>query len=154
MQIEKEVVEMFLYSLVLLGLVIETIEDIREKKVWIPIILIEFPVLIGFNCWIGKWSIWLFVASFGIGAVFYLISVITRGQLGKGDALIFAMTGAGIGLTDNLLVIYITFFLAFLAAAFLWLVKKVGKTYAMPLVPFTLCAYVIVTGNRMWEFFG
>ena len=151
MQIEKEVIKIFLYSFVLLGLIIETVVDIREKKVWIPVVLIEIPVLLGFNCWIGNGSILLFIASFGIGAVFYLISVITKGQIGKGDALIFCMTGAGIGLVDNILIIYLTFFLAFLAAVFLWLVKKVGRKYTMPLVPFILCAYMIVVGGRIWE---
>lgn len=151
MQVEKEMIEIFLYSLVLLGLIIESVEDIREKKVWIPIILLILPALLIFNCRIGNGTVFLFVGSFGIGALFYFISMITNGQLGKGDALVFCMTGAGIGLADNLFVIYITFLLAFLVAAFLWLIKKVGKDYRMPLIPFVLCAYLVVMAGKIWS---
>lgn len=154
MEIEREVMEIFLHGLVLLGLVIEAVEDIREKKVWLPIVLFEIPVLFICNYWMGKWNLCYFVASVGLGALFYLISVVTKGEIGKGDAFVFCMTGAGIGLMDNLLVIYITFLLAFIAGIVLWFIKRVGKKYRMPLVPFILCAYLLVAGSRLQDVLG
>jgi hypothetical protein len=71
--VEKEFIEGFIYVFLLIGLVIETMEDIREKKIWIPIIIFELPVLLGFNYWIGKGGAMLWIASFGIGAAFYLV---------------------------------------------------------------------------------
>ena len=59
------------------------------------------------------------------------------------------MTGAGVGLYDNLLLIYVAFFLAFLAAVFLWAVRGVNKKYSIPLTPFILCAYLLVAGIRI-----
>jgi len=148
----REVLEAFIYFFILAGLILEVIEDVTEKKIWMPVILIELPVLLGVNYCIGKGGILLFIASFGIGGFFYLISVLTKEQIGKGDAFVFCMTGAGLGILGNLLLIYITFFLAFLAAVFLWGVKRVGKKYSMPLMPFVLCAYIIVMGLHFYEF--
>jgi prepilin signal peptidase PulO-like enzyme (type II secretory pathway) len=58
------------------------------------------------------------------------------------------MTGAGIGLSYNLMLIYLTFIFAFLAAVFLWAVKRVDKKYAMPLTPFVLLSYVLLAGCK------
>lgn len=151
MQVEKETIKIFIYSLVLLGLIIESIEDIREKKVWIPIIILILPTLIIFNCRIGNGTVLLFIGSFGIGALFYIISIVTDGRFGKGDALVFCMTGAGIGFAENLFVIYMTFLFAFLAALFLCLIKKVRKDYRIPLVPFVLCAYLVILAGKIWN---
>lgn len=148
----QEVLEAFIYVFILAGLILEVIEDITEKKIWMPVILIELPVLLGVNYWLGKGGILLLIASFGIGGFFYLISVLTKEQIGKGDAFVFCMTGAGLGIIENLLLIYITFLLAFFAAIFLWGIKKVGKKYSMPLMPFVLCAYIVVMGLRFYEF--
>lgn len=148
---EKEIIEKFLYCFLLLGLIIEMIGDIRERKICFFVVIMELPVLIGMRYWIGEGGITIWLASLGIGALFYLISVVTREQIGKGDAWVFCMTGAGIGLFYNLLLIYVTFFLAFLAAIFLQVVKRVNKKYSMPLTPFVVCAYFIVIGYQVIE---
>ena len=149
-KMEKEIIEKFLYCLLLVGLIVETIEDIREKKICLMVVIIELPVLLGIRCWLGMGGITIWVASFGIGALFYLISIATREQIGKGDAFVLCMTGAGIGLFYNLVLIYIAFFLAFVAAVFLWTFKRVNKKYSMPLMPFILCSYLIVVGCQIF----
>lgn len=130
--------------MIFLGLLIETVIDIREKRIWIPILLIELPILIGLKYLIGQGDIFLWIASIGVGSFFYIVSIVTKGQLGKGDALLFCMTGAGFGLWNNMMMIYITFFLAFLAALFLLIVKKVNRKYSMPLAPFVLASYILL----------
>lgn len=145
----KEFIEKVIFCILLAGLVVEAIKDIKEKKIYLAVVLVELPVLMGAQYWMGKGGAAIWIASVGIGAFFYLISVITRGQIGKGDALVFCMTGAGVGLYDNLLLIYVAFFLAFLAAVFLWAVRGVNKKYSIPLTPFILCAYLLVAGIRI-----
>lgn len=130
--------------MIFLGLLTETVIDIREKRIWIPILLIELPILIGLKYLIGQGDIFLWIASIGVGSFFYIVSIVTKGQLGKGDALLFCMTGAGFGLWNNMMMIYITFFLAFLAALFLLIVKKVNRKYSMPLAPFVLASYILL----------
>lgn len=148
---EKEIIEKFSYCFLLTGLVVETIEDIREKKICLAVVLIELPILMGVQYWLGRGGAALWIASFGVGLFFYLISVVTKEQIGKGDAFVFCMTGAGIGLADNLVLIYVAFFLAFFAAVFLWMVKGVNKKYSMPLTPFILCSYLLVMGYRSFK---
>lgn len=148
----QDVLEIFIYVFILAGLILEVVEDVTEKKIWMPVIVIELPVLLGVNYWLGKGGILLLIASFGIGGFFYLISVLTKEQIGKGDAFIFCMTGAGLGMIENLLLIYITFLLAFFVAIFLWGIKRVGKKYSMPLMPFVLCAYMVVMGLHVTGF--
>lgn len=145
----KEFIEKVIFCILLAGLVVEAIKDIKEKKIYLAVVLVELPVLMGAQYWMGKGGVAIWIASVGIGAFFYLISVITRGQIGKGDALVFCMTGAGVGLYDNLLLIYVAFFLAFLAAVFLWAVRGVNKKYSIPLTPFILSAYLLVAGIRI-----
>lgn len=145
---QNRVIEWMIYGLLFAGLLIEAIVDIRKRKIWVPIALIEIPLLIGLHYWMHQGSLFLWIASIGVGAFFYLISFVTKEQLGRGDALLFAMTGAGIGLQSNVLLLYLTFVMTFGVAAFLWLVKKVNKNYRMPLAPFVLCAYCVVVAER------
>lgn len=147
---EKEIIEKFIYCFLLVGLIVETIDDIRERRICTVVVWIELPILIGARYWMGEGGVAVWIASFGIGAFFYMISVVSREQIGKGDAFVFCMTGAGIGLFNNLLVIYVAFLLAFLAAVFLWAVRKVNAKYSIPLTPFILCSYLLVTGRRIF----
>lgn len=145
----EEVIEWVIYGLLFAGLLVETVIDIRKRKIWIPVTMVEIPCLMGLNYLMNQGGILLWAASFGIGAVFYLISLVTKEQLGKGDAFLFAMTGAGMGLSGNIILLYVTFFLAFLAAAYLWLIKRVGRDYRMPLAPLVLFAYCLVVAEKI-----
>jgi prepilin signal peptidase PulO-like enzyme (type II secretory pathway) len=145
--------EWLVYGLLFAGLLVEAVVDMRRQKIWIAAAVAEIPLLMGLNYWLGCGGIRLWAASLGVGGVFYGISVVTREQLGKGDAFLFAMTGAGVGLADMMLVLYLTFFLAFLAAAYLWLVKRVGRNHRMPLAPFVLAAYCLVIAQKAATYF-
>lgn len=132
-------------SVVLLtGLVIEAVFDLKKREIWLPVAAGEIPVLLAMNYWKGNGGIWLWMASLGIGMLFYMVSRITKGQLGTGDSVLFAMTGAGLGMTDNLILLYLTFACTFAAAAVLWMWKRVGRNYRLPLAPFVLASYCIM----------
>lgn len=66
------------------------------------------------------------------------------GQIGVGDAFLFGMTGAGLGWRENFMLIYVAFFLAFLAGLLLVVVKKKGRKYEIPLSPFMFAAFTLV----------
>jgi len=147
------VLEWMIYGLLFAGLILETAIDIRRQKIWIPVILAEVPLLLGLNYLLEQGGILQWAASIGTGAVFYLISVVTKGQIGKGDAFLFVMTGAGMGVAGNIKLIYLTFFIAFFAAAFLWLIKKTGKDYRMPLAPFVLTSFCLLMAEKLLYIF-
>ena len=143
------VLEWMIYGLLFAGLILETAIDIRKQKIWIPAILVEVLLLSGLNYLLGKGGLLLWIVSIGTGAVFYFISVVTRGQIGKGDAFLFVMTGSGMGVVGNIKLIYLTFFIAFFAAAFLWLIKKTRKDYRMPLAPFVLTSFCLLMAEKL-----
>ena len=79
-----------------------------------------------------------------VGAVLYGISRLSRGGVGEGDALIYAVTGTVLGFYGNLELLLISLTLAALVGLFLLVVKKVGRKHKMPFVPFTFVAYGMV----------
>lgn len=138
-------------ALVGAGLVTASYTDIRRQEIWLPPLLAEIPVLILLHYIYGNAGASLWIASVGCFVFFYIISVATGGQLGRGDAVLFGMTGAGIGLYGNLLLIYLTFFIAFMAAVFQVVVRRADKKKQMPLAPMALGAFVILEVVRLWE---
>lgn len=137
------VIKNIIYIIILLSLLLETFIDIREKKIWLPILYFIFPILIGLNLYLGQGNIQLWVGSVGIGGILLFISVITGGQIGRGDAVLFAVMGAGVGLWTNFLLLYMTFLLAFVWGIFLLAVKHVNSQREMPMTPFLLLSYAI-----------
>ncbi len=133
-----------IFVLLFIGLAAASYTDLRRRDIFIPVCIGEIPVLFFLNYSLGKGGISLWIASLGVCAFFYLVSVATREQIGKGDAFLFGMTGAGMGLFGNLLLIYITFLLTFFAAVFLLIFRRVDKKYKLPMAPFALCSYCII----------
>ncbi|MBR6229052.1 MAG: prepilin peptidase [Eubacterium sp.] len=124
-------------------LLIMAIIDFRKKAI---------PLLPGVICLLAVSTV-LLVAGTGvlslamgvlIGALLYGISRISRGGLGQADALVYAVTGAVLGFYKNLELLLVSLILAALIGLFLLVVKKVGRKYRMPFVPFTFIAYGMV----------
>jgi len=74
---------------------------------------------------------------------FMASSAASRGQLGTGDAFLFALTGLGLGVMVNIFIIMFSLILAFFAAVFLVLVRHKPKNYGIPLAPFVLSSFII-----------
>ena len=124
-------------------LLIMAIIDFRKKAI---------PLLPGVICLLAVSTV-LLVAGTGvlslamgvlIGVLLYGISRISRGGLGQADALVYAVTGAVLGFYKNLELLLVSLILAALIGLFLLVVKKVGRKYRMPFVPFTFIAYGMV----------
>lgn len=112
----------------------------------------QIPVLPGVICIVSvvvaqivdgvNWILW--VPGVFVGLFLYLVSRITRGAVGEGDALVYFLTGAALGFTRNVELLVISLFFSSLVAGFLILFRHVGKTYKIPFVPFTAVAYGVV----------
>ncbi len=83
-------------------------------------------------------------AGICLGAFMYAISRITRGQIGEADGLVYAVTGAGIGIIKNCELLLVSLVLAAMIGLILMVVKKVGRKYKLPFVPFTLASFGVV----------
>ncbi|MCI7739353.1 MAG: prepilin peptidase [Lachnospiraceae bacterium] len=76
------------------------------------------------------------------GAVLLGVSKLSREALGMGDALLMLVLGIYLGLEAALDVLLLALFLAAVWAGILIVVRKKGRNYAFPFVPFLLIGYV------------
>lgn len=139
----KEILKIITYIVVGIGLLICTITDIRSKKIYLGVVIPVSIICIVLNIITGKLNIFELISLIITGVLFITISIISGGQLGLGDVCIYIMTGIGIGSINNIYLIFISFMIAALGAAYLMLVKKKGRKYQMPLTPYVMAGYII-----------
>lgn len=119
------------------------VADIRKK---------EIAVLPGAVCALGivilqlirqnGWKLW--VPGAGIGLMLWIISRLSHGAVGEGDALVYAVMGLAVGFTANLEILMVSLFLAAVVGIGMMIGKKAGKKDTMPFIPFTAAAYILV----------
>ena len=75
-----------------------------------------------------------------VGGLLYALSYVSRGGIGRADALVYVVTGTVLGLYKNLEVLFLSLTMAAMVGAFLLIFKKVDRKYRLPFVPFTCVA--------------
>ena len=136
---------LFLLKVVLLLLLlILSVCDIKQKKIpaFIPVGDSILNLTVRFCLEKAFWE--YFLCGTGIFLFFWLVGRVTKGQIGSGDALVFLMIGTEFGVMKSIGLVYLSFFLAFLAAVFFFFIKKKGKRYEIPFVPFISLAYLLL----------
>ncbi len=83
-------------------------------------------------------------AGICVGAVMFAISKLSRGGIGEADGLVYAVTGAALGIIRNCELLLVSLILAAIVGVLLMVVKKVGSKYKLPFVPFTLASFGVV----------
>ena len=126
-----------------LYLLIMSIIDFRKKEIPLLPGVICLTVVSAAMLVFGTGLLSLVMGVF-IGVFLFGISRLSRGGVGEADALVYAVTGAGLGFYGNLELLLISLVLAAVVGLFLLVVKKVGRKYRMPFVPFTFVAYGMV----------
>ena len=125
-----------------IGMVFAVITDLWQKKIAVYVIFTITIVLLFMQSCSGNGFIW--ICSLGSGSIFYMISLLTNEKIGKGDAFLFGMTGAAMGLWKNVMIIYISFMIAFVVALYLIILRKKNKETAFPFAPCIGLAYFLV----------
>lgn len=80
----------------------------------------------------------------GVGILLLLLAKVTGGSIGSGDALVYIVTGTGLGFVKILDVLFLSLLMSAVVAGALFIFRHVGKKYAIPFVPFTAIAYGLV----------
>ena len=93
-----------IHALAGIGMVFAVITDLWQKKIAVYVIFTITIVLLFMQFCSGNGFIW--ICSLGSGSIFYMISLLTKEKIGKGDAFLFGMTGAAMGLWKNLYQFY------------------------------------------------
>ena len=124
-----------------------SIEDIRRRSVrivWLALAAIAGLLL---HMHFERISIWNVLGGIGIGLVMYGISVLSHERIGKGDALILAVTGIFLGFWDNLILLWIAALLAAAAGGIIVLLFHKGRNFELPFIPCIFFGFIIYLGT-------
>lgn len=135
---------MCLKVVLLLGLIVASVMDIKKRQIWLPAILAVAGICLLCNYFDNQNIFLRLISSVGVVLTFTMIAKVSGGQLGMGDALLFGMTDTALGLWTNLILIYLSFAFAAAVGLVLIFIKKKKKTCRMPLAPCILLAYVCI----------
>lgn len=117
-------------------------EDIKKKS-----IKVITPVLFGIlgvvlHLIFGKVGAIDMLLGMTVGGALYIISILSRERIGKGDALLIGISGIYLGFWNNIALLWSASILAGMSGLILIIA---GKRHAqIPFVPYVLAAYIIL----------
>lgn len=79
-----------------------------------------------------------------VGIFLFMVSRLSRGEIGQGDALVYLVSGLALGFYRTLELLMLSLFLAAMTGLALLVIRRVGRKHTMPFIPFTAIAYGVV----------
>lgn len=129
--------------MVAIYLVIMAVVDGRKKEIPIlPGIICLVCVVIGEMVNHAPW--WECLPGMMVGLGLYVISKVTHGAIGEGDALVYTLTGALFGLMKNMELLIYSLFLCSFVSIVLLLARRINRKDKLAFIPFTAIAYGLV----------
>lgn len=133
---------MYRTIIVIIFLVISSVYDVKFKR-------LPMWLMWSFACFGGIFAIFVPICTLGeiikgvlIGVLLIVVSLVTRGQIGFGDGLLFVVLGIFIGGNDNLNLLMLSLLLCAAAAGMLFVTKQLKGKDRLPFAPFVLCANI------------
>ena len=83
------------------------------------------------------------ICGAGIGGLVLMLALVSREAVGAGDGMILIVAGIILGFWGVLELLMTALLLTGIAALFLLVVKRKGRAYRLPFVPFLLAAYLL-----------
>ena len=83
------------------------------------------------------------ICGAGIGGLVLMLALVSREAVGAGDGMILIVAGIILGVWGVLELLMTALLLTGIAALFLLVVKRKGRAYRLPFVPFLLAAYLL-----------
>lgn len=116
--------------------------DIREKKISVYTIIAGIGVTLLLDFIQKDISLMNVLLGGGLGVALVIVSKLTKGAFGMGDAMLVGMIGVSLGLFGSLLVLFYSLLITSVVSVVLLLLKRVKKQTQMPFVPFLLLGYL------------
>lgn len=134
-----------LQQIVFLGMLgLSAYQDYKEKKVSLYCVLFAGIAGIALHILFLEHSVADILAGMSIGAVVLMISWVSRGRIGLGDGMVLVISGIFLGFWQNLKLFMMALLLAGIWSLFLLTIKKKGRNYRIPFLPFLLAAYLFI----------
>ncbi|MEG1803064.1 MAG: prepilin peptidase [Lachnospiraceae bacterium] len=125
----------------LVVLIIGTIEDIQTHKITLRYLVMAGIMGLVIHLFQQDMGIVRLLLGLLVGGFMAVLSVITDRKIGMGDGLLVAVCGIFFGIRKTILILWVALILSAVVSLGL-LVKKKGKDYELPFVPFILVAYI------------
>lgn len=122
-------------------LIIYTIQDIRYKKIKIIYAIVAIPFLLLGIMLSEQRDFILRIMGVATGGMLYIFSILSREQLGKGDAIVLGITGFGLGFWNNLGFMLLGLLSAAVYSIVRMIIKGFRRKERIPLMPFLLMGY-------------
>lgn len=135
------IVEITATAVMALAMAFLSVEDIRFKSINIIAGFALAAAMAGFSFWHGNDAVKLVVGCIP-GIVAAVLSAVTRGKLGIGDAIVILAVGIWCGIDKTGLILMIALACAALVAAVLLVIKKATRKTALPFIPFIFAGYI------------
>lgn len=130
---------MISFLMEIIMMTVAAIQDIRRKEVSVGIVLAAGAVSF-ITCIVaiagGTFSIEETIFSLIPGALLLLVAFICRNNMGYGDGLLILAVGPSVGFEKCILGLCVAFFISGIFSIVLMAVKRPGKGYAIPFIPF------------------
>ncbi len=120
-----------------------SLEDIKKKRIMTAPLLAAAIAGLLLHVLFLRISIWNVTGGIAVGAVMYFISVLSGEKIGKGDAMMIAVTGIFLGFWGNIIVLWTAMFFSLIAGAVAVLFFKKGRHYELPFIPFMFISYAM-----------
>ena len=130
-------------------LVCLAVMDIHSRQIPVFILVLGSLAALGYQVFVGKGDIWVISGGIAVGALFLLVSSITREGMGYGDSWAIFILGIYLGIWKLLEALSAAFLFLGAAAVICLLIKKMSRKYKLPFVPFLAIGYLcsILTGG-------
>ena len=126
-----------------LYLLLMSIIDIKQRSISRLSILLGLAICVGLFTHAQELT-WVDLCGGVIFGIFFLgLSKITRERIGYGDSLLILLLGIGLGYRQQMIVVFMAFFISALFSFIMIWRKKLKKHSAIPFIPFIGVAYLI-----------
>lgn len=123
---------------------LSAVDDFRTKQVKVMELAVFAVLGILMNVIYRPHTLISVVGGVAVGLFVYLFSIISNEKIGKGDALVVAVSGLYLGFMNTVLVLWLGSLLALLGGVFYIYYNRKPLDTEVPFVPFLLLSYVIL----------
>lgn len=128
--------EIWQWTFLLAVLLPMTIKDYRTKKINGYLCIITILAALSIRVYVLEEKNITILLDMIPGAIMYVCSVIFKGSIGKGDALVLLFIGSVMGYHQELEALFISVLLTSLLSLILLIIKKADRKTEIPFVPF------------------
>ncbi|HAN50654.1 MAG TPA: hypothetical protein DCP96_03015 [Lachnospiraceae bacterium] len=120
-----------------------SVEDVKTKEIRKQFILLFGILGLVLHLIFQRIDIWNILGGLSIGLVLLGISYFSREQIGKGDGVLFLVTGIFLGFWENLMLLWSASLLMGIYAMIMCAMGRLHRDDRIPFIPFVLICYVI-----------